>query len=519
MKRWALVVLLLALFALGMSCSGAGHDGGDTADDGGSDDNIEGKSSTSDELPRDSEISLNLLEKYETDCERFKRIEIGNKIVYWYQRMIDEAIVEKDQIVYQFDKETGELVKKTVHWRDDLPEHLPRLLVTREQAEQMAGAEGEVLSSRLYYISPESDVFPIKPTPKNPCWVVKIRGECGIALMVIDAVTGKRLGYGVPPPSSGFSFSGPWDENPCSGSWFGWYVNAEYWFEQMGYPTDAMKWPSRETVKSYIQNNDVSLFYEVAHGSSYLFCSGCSNDHFECVWASDIRSWISGYRKMPFTFIASCDGMCHTGYGTLSYEFRKGSSDDCATVGYCGMGEDHCLTCWSYSVSWQDHLFEYMSQGYTVKDAFDQANADYPTCADNNCMRFAGDPDFAVIISVDLGDFYAEASDGEIVVGWRTSREKNNAGWNLYRSADGGGYARLNDALIEPYQYDYEYIDADVEAGVSYCYKLEAVELDGSTREFGPECVVFGSLDGDTADVPDAAGDEALSATGGCGWW
>jgi hypothetical protein len=39
----------------------------------------------------------------------------------------------------------------------------------------------------------------------------------------------------------------------------------------------------------------------------------------------------------------------------------------------------------------------YMNQGWTVRAAFDQANADYPVCASGNCMRFAGDPDFAVV--------------------------------------------------------------------------------------------------------------------------
>ena len=66
-----------------------------------------------------------------------------------------------------------------------------------------------------------------------------------------------------------------------------------------------------------------------------------------------------------------------------------------ATVGYCGMSATYCATCWDYSVPWQDALFGYIYQGWTVKDAFDQAQADYPACAGtNNCMRFAGDPEF-----------------------------------------------------------------------------------------------------------------------------
>jgi hypothetical protein len=49
------------------------------------------------------------------------------------------------------------------------------------------------------------------------------------------------------------------------------------------------------------------------------------------------------------------------------------------TVGYC-FG-DVCLPRWEWSIEWQTALFDYMSQGWTVTAAFDQAMADYPVCA------------------------------------------------------------------------------------------------------------------------------------------
>ncbi len=141
-----------------------------------------------------------LLKKLEESDKKFKRQEISNTIVYWHQRMIDDAIVEGDYINYQFDKDTKELKKKIINWRDDLPEHLPSV-IPKEQAESIAGGG----SATLYFISPESSIFPIKSTPKNPCWVVwKVAGtyEGGsyYDIIVIDAVEGKILGYGIPPP-------------------------------------------------------------------------------------------------------------------------------------------------------------------------------------------------------------------------------------------------------------------------------------------------------------------------------
>jgi hypothetical protein len=138
-----------------------------------------------------------LLAPYETGDRKFVRREIGDKIVYFHQRTIGDAIVEKDFIVYQFHKDTKQLLNKKQHWRTGLPEHVASK-ITKKQAEAMA--EGEVDFSQLYIISPESDIFPIEPTPENPCWVVRSTKDSRIIVTIIDAVTGEFLGYGMRPP-------------------------------------------------------------------------------------------------------------------------------------------------------------------------------------------------------------------------------------------------------------------------------------------------------------------------------
>ena len=138
-----------------------------------------------------------LLGRYEKGDKEFEKVEIGDMIVYWHQRMIDDAIVEGDYIVYQFDRNTHELLKKKEHWRSDLPDHVIPV-ITKEQAEYMV--KGEVQFTQLYIISPESDGFPLDPTPQNPCWVVRSVDNGKMIVTIIDAVEGKILGYGVPPP-------------------------------------------------------------------------------------------------------------------------------------------------------------------------------------------------------------------------------------------------------------------------------------------------------------------------------
>ena len=346
--------------------------------------------------------SDDLLGEYVTGDKEFKSVGTGGMTVYWHQRMIDDAIVEGDYIVYQFDKNTKELIKERIHWQSGLPEHVSPE-ITKEEAESMV--KGEVQFTKLYIISPDSVVFPLEPTPENPCWVVRSIDNGNMIVTIIDAVDGKILGYGVPPPYTGFSLSGPLYFNPCSGVWTPWYQNAETWFNTMGYPTEAVEWPTEAKVKSHIRSTETAMFYELAHGGSTSFASGCLDGNVpEYTYATEIHDWIACYTKMPFTFIGSCGGMCDLSPGTFSYEFRKGSMDDTVTVGYCGMATLECEACWGVSVDWQTALFTYMNQGWTVKAAFDKAMADYPACAIPSCMRFAGDEDFAVVPIVERGE-------------------------------------------------------------------------------------------------------------------
>jgi len=346
-----------------------------------------------------------LMAPYDEGGKRFEEIEISDRLtVYFHQRMLGPAIVEKDYVVYQFERESGRLLARKSHWREDLPEALPDIQLTAEQAGAMVG--GDIRSVRLYVISPESDVFPLEPAPDNPCWVVVAAdGEGRLTLTVVDAVTGDRLGEGVPPPYyTAFSLTGPCYDQPCRESWSAWAQNARHWFDAMGYSTEMVVWPTEDKVRSHIQSTETAMFYELAHGGSSYFGSGCvDGEYTEWTTADEIEQWMVGYEKMPFTFVGSCGGMCETGDGTFAYEFTQGSSVDAAVVGYCGMSESQCDLCWTYSIDWQDALFSYMSQGWTVKDAYDQANADYPSCASGNCMRFAGDTTFSVVPVVTRG--------------------------------------------------------------------------------------------------------------------
>ena len=70
-------------------------------------------------------VTNDLLSQYEQDYENFRGIQIADKIVYFQQRKIAEAIVQRDYVLYHFDKDSKELVDVRVGWREDLPDVLP----------------------------------------------------------------------------------------------------------------------------------------------------------------------------------------------------------------------------------------------------------------------------------------------------------------------------------------------------------------------------------------------------------
>ena len=326
----------------------------------------------------------------------FQIMEIGEREIYFHQRMLGDATVQGDFIAIQYDLETGELIRRIEHWRDDLPEQLPPLGITMEEAEMMV--EGEVLFTKLKIIAPDSPVYPIDPTPTNPCWVVRSEVNGYQKVTVIDAVDGTFLGYGLAPPIDAFALGGPdhHDELPCDDYYYDPYaLNAQTWFNTMGYSTEAANNPAEATIQGHIQNRTTALFYELAHGDSYGFLHTCPDGNITT--DDEVEAWIQDYPRMPFTFLGSCGGMCDTGDNSFSYEFRKGTSTGAVTVGFCGMASAGCADCWDNSMGWQNAFFQACSLGETASDAVIAANLAFPMCATGSCTRFAGDASLTLV--------------------------------------------------------------------------------------------------------------------------
>ena len=94
--------------------------------------------------------------------------------------------------------------------------------------------------------------------------------------------------------------------------------------------------------------------------------------------------------------------------------------------------------------------------------------------------------------AITLSTFTAKPFNSEVILKWATETELDNAGFNLYRSeAENGQYDKINASLIpaqgSPIQgASYEFTDTDVQNRKTYYYKLEDIELNGTSTMHGP---------------------------------
>ncbi|MCK5058405.1 MAG: hypothetical protein KAT34_17255 [Candidatus Aminicenantes bacterium] len=434
-----------------------------------------------------------LLGRYEQGNREFERYEIGRMIVYFHQRSLKGAVVEKDFTVYQFDMQTEELLLLRVNRRENIPA-FSGPVVSKEEAESMVG--GDVILSRLLIISPESDIFPLDPVPENPCWVVRHVKDSEIGLAVIDSLTGDYLGAGIAPPVNAYAFTGPTDSAPpCSGSWSYWTINADTWFEKWGYPSENAIWPATSVIKSKVRNTSVGLIYEFGHGGSNFFLSACQ----QYTTAQDIGDWMASGPKKTFVFLGHCGGMCQTGENTLSYEYRKGSLIDTVTVGYCNMADAACANCWSNSLDWQDSMFNYIYRNYTVKEAFDQATADYPMCS--GCVRYIGDDSLTLNISppvITLSvrrkieySWTARRYYAEIDLTFKNEDSLRFPKYELYRKEAGGTYVEIKEiASTDAISVSHTVLDDLPAKDKSYTYRVGILNAQGTVVKYSDEVTI-----------------------------
>jgi hypothetical protein len=112
------------------------------------------------------------------------------------------------------------------------------------------------------------------------------------------------------------------------------------------------------------------------------------------------------------------------------------------------------------------------------------------------------------LVPVELASFTASPAEEGIMVRWATMSEKDNLGFNVYRSLEEtSGWTVINEALIPgagttSQRHDYSLLDEDVTDGMVYYYLLEDVDLSGKATTHGPvSCVAGGAPTGSWGKV------------------
>jgi hypothetical protein len=93
---------------------------------------------------------------------------------------------------------------------------------------------------------------------------------------------------------------------------------------------------------------------------------------------------------------------------------------------------------------------------------------------------------------IELSSVVAIPKTGRIILEWTTESEKDNAGFNIYRSESADSdYTKINESMIpangtSTEGASYEYIDKDVKNRKTYYYKLEDIDFNGTSTMHGP---------------------------------
>jgi hypothetical protein len=93
---------------------------------------------------------------------------------------------------------------------------------------------------------------------------------------------------------------------------------------------------------------------------------------------------------------------------------------------------------------------------------------------------------------INLSFFIATPKAGKVILQWSTEAEINNAGFNLYRAeTEDGEYTQITTSLITAQGFStqgesYEYVDTGLKNRKTYYYKLEDIDLNGTSTMHGP---------------------------------
>jgi hypothetical protein len=222
------------------------------------------------------------------------------------------------------------------------------------------------------------------------------------------------------------------------------------------------------TGTSGILHYDGSSWSSMSSGHSFLNAWGSSGSD---VFAVGLSSVIPHYNGSSWSSMSS-------GTTELLYNVWGSCSSDVFIVGEHGTILHYNGSNWSS-----------MSSVTTrhLNDVWGSSGSDVFAVGDNGTiLHYAG-----ASTVIELSSFTATPKAGKVLLQWSTESETDNAGFNIYRStSENGQYIKINTSLI-PSQgsstqgASYEFTDTAVQNRKTYYYKLEDIDLNGTSTMHG----------------------------------
>ena len=297
------------------------------------------------------------------------------KIMYWEHKIHNIIYVKNDSILVHIDIEKRDIVYFKKSWTD--------VKINFSSIKYDNFEPDNCHWTKLVIFPDHEDLtyfyrFIVSPQFPVICWEVRYLNGSTI-LYDLDK---QKIGCGVTAPSSqSIILRGYGDPQ-----WEAWRGNAIEWYRQWCNSIQSKNSPETEWISSVIKNQNVELFYVIAHsgGESTQFQANASGVYYT---GDQLSEDMKDRLPIKLAILCCCEAMRDTNNpGTLSYEFRKGQLSNTVTIGYVGMSG---CPGWSDSLYWQDSMFKKINRGFTIKRAFDLACAEFPRISD--CVKFVGD--------------------------------------------------------------------------------------------------------------------------------
>lgn len=326
----------------------------------------------------DFSIKTNILIDIENTQEKTEIIETTideTQIKYW-EHKINNIMVMNDSILLHIDTISNTIVEYKKTWTDiqiqnALEEEFEPINPYHWKKKIIFPQENDIGINYYFF---EKQQYPLY------CW--EVRYKDGTTKLYNQ--NNKHIGNGISTPVS-YTYSLKGSGDPY---WKYWRSNAMQYMKKW---TDQMIGTNDPDFLSYsLKHLNTSYFYAIAHSGKQPNQFLLNNNTYYT--SKQLYEDMKNRKPITFAMLCCCQGMNDIKPGSLSHEFRKGSTKNTVVIGYVNMGSYNGS--FTDTLDWQDIFFKHIERGLTVKKSFNIACKYKPKLIEH--VRFTGDTNLKI---------------------------------------------------------------------------------------------------------------------------